>query len=114
MIHRSIKLPAELDAKLSARMVELDRSRNWVVLRALERELGDSSTAEQPVRSSDFSQVAGSTPAPPASPQASSKPVEEAPEPSPPVPEPVPPTDPFWASEGPPKPPPAIARRHWA
>lgn len=47
-VHRSVKLPPELDAKLSTKMVELDRSRNWIVVKALERELDDVSPTENP------------------------------------------------------------------
>jgi predicted transcriptional regulator len=38
-VHRSFRLPADLDAKVVAKAEKLDRPVSWVILRCLEAEL---------------------------------------------------------------------------
>lgn len=65
------RLPDELLKRVRVRCAEEGVRQNAWVERALEKALGDSSTAEQPKRREPNSQVAGSTPARSASSRAS-------------------------------------------
>lgn len=45
-VQRTFRLPADLDAKLTAKAAKLDRSVSWVIVRSLEIELLGPKAAE--------------------------------------------------------------------
>lgn len=66
MRQRTIKLADGLNERLEQRMRELDRSANWIIARALERELGGQAVASEthPAERPTAPSVPSRTPAP--------------------------------------------------